>query len=382
MPIGYLVSTGLTATFVLAAVVRHCPRRSSPFRLSYFFGFLFNWPVLAFLLLVASTMLAVAQSGVGSLVFWLGFGFAILASAGLLVLRQRQLGTGPTVERALDEGLGSGWRDDVDAELAARLRRRPSFASLFFTPIAFRRQGVERIANIRYGPAGGRNLLDLYRDPSNHSNRPTLIYFHWGAFRFGSKSFGARNLLYRLASQGWLSVSANYRSTFPDPLIDVKRVVAWLGEQGQEYGADPNAVFLAGSSAGGHLALLAALTPNNPLLQPGFEGTDTSVAGAISLYAYYGPISSGGLPSSPLAYVKATAPPCLVVHGDQDTLVIVDDARRFVKKLRDASSNPVVYAELPGTQHGFDLFRSRHMVTILDAIEAFTTWVNRREEVT
>lgn len=131
MPIGYLVSTGLTATFVLAAVVRHCPRRSSPFRLSYFFGFLFNWPVLAFLLLVASTMLAVAQSGVGSLVFWLGFGFAILASAGLLVLRQRQLGTGPTVERALDEGLGSGWRDDVDAELAARLRRRPSFASLF-----------------------------------------------------------------------------------------------------------------------------------------------------------------------------------------------------------------------------------------------------------
>ena len=172
MPIGYLVSTGLTATSVLAAVVRHCPRRSSPFRLSYFFGFLFNWPVLAFLLLVASTMLAVAQSGVGSLVFWLGFGFAILASAGLLVLRQRQPGTGPTVERALDEGLGSGWRDDVDAELAARLRRRPSFASLFFTPIAFRRQGVERIANIRYGPAGRKKQHPLRPGGQEEPARP------------------------------------------------------------------------------------------------------------------------------------------------------------------------------------------------------------------
>ena len=163
-----------------------------------------------------------------------------------------------------------------------------------------------------------------------------------------------------------MCVSANYRSTFPDPLIDVKRAIAWAGKQGQEYGADPSAVFLAGSSAGGHLALLAALTPNAPPFQPGFEGTDTSVAGAVSLYPYYGPISSVGVASSPLAYITATAPPCMVVHGDQDTLVIVDDARGFVEKLRDTSSNPVVYGELPGTQHGFDLFRSRRMVTILD----------------
>ena len=141
MPIGYLVSTGLTATFVLAAVVRHCPRRSSPFRLSYFFGFLFNWPLVTFLLLVASTMLAVAQSGVDSLGFWVGIGFAVVASAGLLVLRRRALGTGPALERALDEGLGADWRDDVDAELAARLRRRPSFARILLAPISVRRRG-------------------------------------------------------------------------------------------------------------------------------------------------------------------------------------------------------------------------------------------------
>ena len=289
------------------------------------------------------------------------------------MLRRRALGTGPAIERAFDTGLGANWREDVDADLAARLHRRPSLARILFTPIPFR--GVQRIANIRYGPAGRRNLLDLYRRRSDLSGGPTLIYLHWGAFRFGSKDFGARRLLHQLASQGWVCVSANYRSTFPDPLIDVKKVIAWVREHGREYGTDPSAVFLAGSSAGGHLSLLAALTPNDPAFQPGFEGADTSVAGAISLYAYYGPTSSGEPPSSPFDYIKATAPPCLVVHGDQDTLVIVDDARRFVERLDRTSSNPVVYAELPGTQHGFDLFRSRRMTMIFDAIEGFAAWV-------
>jgi acetyl esterase/lipase len=374
MPVGYLIQTGLMATLSLSAAARRRPRRSSPFRLSYLFGFVLNWPVFAFALLVASTALAVDQSGTGSPVFWIGLGLAVLASAGLAVLRRRASGTGPALERALDEGLGSGWRDGVGAELAARLRRRPSLASVLVAPVSFRLHGVRRIANVRYGPARRGNLLDLYLDRSGRSGRPTLVYLHGGAFRFGSKRFGARHLLYRLASHGWLCISANYRlhpAEFPDPLIDVKKVIAWVREQGHEYGADPAAVFVAGSSAGGHLASLAALTPNDPLFQPGFEGADTSVAGVVSLYGYYGPIASGEAPSSPLGCVKTNAPPWFVVHGDQDTLVVVDDARRFVEQLRAASPNPVAYAELSGAQHGFDLFRSRRFETVVDAIEAF-----------
>ena len=149
MPIGYLVSTGLLAAVGLSAVARHRPRRSSPFRLSYLVGFLLNWPLAGFALLVASTALAVGQSGVGSPVFWIGFGFAVLASVSLAVLRRRALGTGPALERALDEGLGADWRSGVDAELAARLRRRPSLARVLSAPISFRRQGVEWTANIR-----------------------------------------------------------------------------------------------------------------------------------------------------------------------------------------------------------------------------------------
>jgi acetyl esterase/lipase len=174
-------------------------------------------------------------------------------------------------------------------------------------------------------------------------------------------------------------ISANYRlspaATFPDQLIDVKRVIAWAREHGPEYGADPAVVFVAGSSAGGHLASLAALTPNDPVFQPGFESADTSVAAAISLYGYYGSLGSDREPSSPLVYVRTDAPPFFVAHGDKDTLVLVEDARHFVERLQGASSNPVVYAELPGAQHTFDLFHSLRFEAVIDAIEAFAAWV-------
>jgi alpha/beta hydrolase fold len=52
---------------------------------------------------------------------------------------------------------------------------------------------------------------------------------------------------------------------------------ASIARHGREYGADPTVVFVAGSSAGAHLAALAALTPNDPTFQPGVEGADTSV---------------------------------------------------------------------------------------------------------
>jgi acetyl esterase/lipase len=58
--------------------------------------------------------------------------------------------------------------------------------------------------------------------------------------------------------------------------------------------------------------------------------------------------------------------------------VIVEDARRFVEQLRSTSSNPVVYAELPGAQHSFDLFHSIRFETVVDGIEAFAAWVRSR----
>jgi acetyl esterase/lipase len=233
---------------------------------------------------------------------------------------------------------------------------------------------VERVANIGYGDAGRWNLLDVYRHRSRPSGCPTLVYLHGGAFRSGRKNREARALLYRLASQGWLCVSANYRlsppARFPDHLVDVKKAIAWVRADGREYGADPSVLLVAGSSAGGNLAAAAALTAKDPRFQPGFEHVDTSVTAAISLYGYYGNYS-GVVGSSPASFVHADAPPFFLAHGNRDTIVLVEDARTFAGTLRSSSSNPVVYAELPGGQHSFDLFESARFASVIDGIEAF-----------
>ena len=57
--------------------------------------------------------------------------------------------------------------------------------------------------------------------------------------------------------------------------------------------------------------------------------------------------------------MHADAPPFLVIHGDRDTLVPVADARRFVAELRAVSESPVLYAELAGAEHAFDILPDR-----------------------
>jgi acetyl esterase/lipase len=190
-------------------------------------------------------------------------------------------------------------------------------------------------------------------------------------------------MLVRFAERGWVCISANYRlgptARFPDHLVDVKRVIAWVREHGNEYGGDPSVLFVAGSSAGAQLAALAALTPGDPALQPGFESVDTAVSGAVCLYGFYGP-ADGRWHSSPAAYIDADAPPFFVAHGDRDSRVPVAAAREFAARLRASSSDPVVYAELPGAQRCFDLFRSLRFEAVIDGVEAFAAWVQAREQ--
>jgi acetyl esterase/lipase len=133
---------------------------------------------------------------------------------------------------------------------------------------------------------------------------------------------------------------------------------------------------MAGSSAGGHLAVMTGLTAFNADDASGPEPAGVGVAAVITMYPYLGPVDGsfdGG--SSPHAHVRPDAPPFLVVHGDRDSIVPVEDARAFVQRLRSVSTNPVVYAELPGAQHGFDLFRSIRFDAVVDAVECFVRTV-------
>jgi acetyl esterase/lipase len=378
-PVGYLVAVGLAGLCTVTAL--SAPRLSGPLgAVSYRVGLVFNEiPFLLFYLLLASTLLAFGQGDIGTPGGWAAVGAAMLVTVGLGAVAERGLRAGPVVDRALDDGLGIGWRDVAPTA-------RPRYARILLAPFAVRPRAVARVKNVRYGDAGRHHMLDVYHRRDRPSGAPVLVYLHGGGYYSGSKNREAAPLLHRLAAQGWVCLSANYRlrpsASFPDHLVDAKKVIAWARTHGSAYGADGRDVFIAGSSAGGHLAVLAALTPDDPALQPGFEAADTSVTAAISLYGYYGRYHGRDvterIPSTPFAYSASDAPPIFLAHGDHDTLVPVDGARRLASRLRDASPSSVVYAELPGGQHAFDLFHSPRFEAVVDGIEAFTMWVRSR----
>jgi acetyl esterase/lipase len=266
-----------------------------------------------------------------------------------------------------------------------------------------RRRDVKVVKDIEFARVAGRSLkLDVYMPPTPGERRPAVLQIHGGAWIIGDKREQGIPLLGHLAAAGWVGFNANYRlspgATFPDHLVDLKRALAWIRDHAAEYGADPDFVCVTGGSAGGHLTALMALTANDPRYQPGFEHVDTSLKAAVPFYGVYDFTNRNGTwdprtwplflepwvvkaflaeepdrfaEASPIDQVTADAPPFLVIHGDRDTLAPVEDARTFVEALRSVSHEPVLYAELHGSQHAFDLFPSTRSVHVIEAVERF-----------
>lgn len=376
MPTGYLTAVAIVALYTI--LVLWAPRR--PVGLARATFVITHWvseyPFIAFAALAASTALVLVQGGLTSAGGWVLLGVAAVTALGLLQVARRALLTGRVVENALADQFGAAWRAGVEGPSRPRPLNLLRVLRDVITPFPVRPRAVRRISDVAYGDAGRRNLMDLYRRRDAPAQPgPVLIHFHGGHFQIGRKSREALPLLYRLASEGWLCISANYRlraaGRFPNSLIDAKAVIAWARAHAAEHGADPSLIVVAGGSAGGHLASMAALTPNHPAFQPPGADVDTTVAAAVCLYGYYGRRTSGEPPSSPEDYITSGAPPFLVAHGDNDNQIDVGRADQFVERLRGASAAPVVYFRLPGAQHTFDLFRSLRFDQVVDGIVAF-----------
>ena len=372
MPIGYLITVVLMRLATWFALTP--PRRPALLRRSVVIpgGVVNEIPLVVLAFLAASTGLAFGQGDIDTIPAWACVGLAAATTAALIVVAYRATLARPALMRALDAGLGSG-------APGSRLLSAPgpgSLAKSSLLPWSLPRRDLERLGDIPYGDEGRHNLLDVYSRRGERPGGPTLVYFHGGGYFSGGKRREARPLLHRLAAEGWTCISANYRlrpsASLPDHLIDAKKVIAWARTHVGDSQGEPAPIFVAGSSAGGHLAALAALTPNVRSLQPGFESADTSVSAAICLYAYFGNYYGRGADSSPLGHVGADAPPFFIAQGDLDThsARFLALARGFAEGLSDVSASPVVYAELPGAQHAFDIFGSVRFAVAVDAIVA------------
>lgn len=317
-------------------------------------------------------------------------GITALSVLGLVVMMIQGQMSSAIVERALGasgEGRATG----------------PIGPMALIWPFRMRRPGVEVLSDIPYGPYGRRNFLDLYRpsDPEKRGRCPVVIQIHGGAWIIGDKERQGLLIANHLAERGFIVVSINYRlsprSTFPDHIVDVKRAIAWVRAHIAEYGGDASFLGLTGGSAGGHLASLAALSPNDPSYQPGFEGEDTTVSACAPFYGVYdftnrtGKGNPGLLPllerqvikkrladapevfdkASPMGRVGPHAPPFCIVHGVNDTLVPVAEARELVDRLKAASTNEVLYLELPWAQHAFEVFGSVRAIAVVRGVAAF-----------
>ena len=299
-----------------------------------------------------------------------------VVAAGLIWLQLRAASARPALEQALDEGLGREWRPSPsDNAPAGGLPPTPWWGGVLL-PFQRRTRGVVGTTALSYGPDPA-HRVDLYHRPGSRPARPVLIHLHGGAFVSGRRSRESLALLNRLAAAGWLCLSADYRlrgdGRHPNPLVDTKRLIAWVRSNSEELGADPARVFLIGCSAGGHLALSAALTRNDTALQPGFEAAETGVAGALVWYGYLGPRTPDPS-SSPTLLARADAPPILVVHGVNDTAVPVSTARAVAADVARRSRSPVVFVALPHTQHSFDRFASVRSRMAAAAAEVFLDW--------
>jgi acetyl esterase/lipase len=118
----------------------------------------------------------------------------------------------------------------------------------------------------------------------------------------------------------------------------------------QEYGGDPERIFLVGSSAGAYLSIDA--------VNAGTEG----IAGIVGRYGYYGDL----VPERP-------QPPILVIHGEHDLFVRPAYAREFVERMQAGSSHSAEYVQLPGGHHDFDLYESIRSNAVSIAIDRFIT---------
>lgn len=232
--------------------------------------------------------------------------------------------------------------------------------------------------------------LDLIRSDPVEPNGPVLVYVHGGGWTGGDPQRQARDLYHALALDGWTTVSVRYPFT---PHVDVehqvetiKAAVTWARTDLAAMGVEPTHVVVAGGSAGGHLAAMAALTAGHD---------DERVDACVGIYGVYDMANRHGRRAhwtktrrevmlasveeaperyravSPLDQIHGGSPPMLIVHGTHDTLVPIGEGEQFVAALR-AAGRPVDFVPVYGAQHAFDALSS---ITSRTSAAAITTWL-------
>jgi acetyl esterase/lipase len=218
----------------------------------------------------------------------------------------------------------------------------------------------ERRADIAYG-VGARQRLDVYT-PQHALNRPIIVFWYGGAWEQGKKS-QYRFVGAALAKAGYIAVLPDYRIypevKFPAFVDDGAAALAWVVSHAAEIGGDPKRIFLAGHSAGAHLAAMLAYDPARLMrvglpadIVRGFIGLSGPYALDPNTDTYRAIFAApyGLADWQPVLLARAGAPPALLIHGEADDVVYVGHARKMADAL-SALGVPVTLRTYPKRGH-------------------------------
>ena len=257
-------------------------------------------------------------------------------------------------------------------------------------------------------------LLDLYVPPAGLGSGAAIVYLHGGGWAVGSRLRFGRAFstwtptpLDLLAQAGFVVATVDYRlsgeARFPAQLHDVKAAIRWVRGNAARLGVDQGRLVAWGESAGGHLAVLAGLTADQPELEGevgDFVGQSSAVCGVVD---WYGPMNLLSLSSqhtadsdkrpddadswdskmvgaplqsdptrtrsaSPITYVHAAAPPIQIHHGTVDTMVPFAQSVEFAAAL-GAAGGTVELIAIEGSDHFWT--GAPDLAAIFDASLAF-----------
>ena len=404
--------SGIAAAANTANAIKPAARNGRASIPSFAFGVIpSELPVQVGLAQMATGALLARNGGVRGWKGILGLAGYAASFAGLVHMHRKAKEAGGLLEAALVNELGEQYRTRINETCTPR-DEVPLTRQQLLMPDMTQRKRFRATRNVSYGEAGVRNHLDVWKhaDLPLDGKAPVLFQVHGGAWTVGMKEGQAETLMSHLADRGWIVVTTNYRlspkATWPDHIVDVKKALAWTKANIAAHGGDPEFVAITGGSAGGHLAALAALTPNVADFQPGFEDADTSVQAAIPFYGIYDFVNRHGTSradmtdllelvfrsklsadrerweqASPISHIGPDAVPFFVLHGVNDSLVPVEQTRTFVDELRKESDHPVVYAELPGAQHAFEILPSIRAHAAAHAVERFLAVVRSEHQL-
>jgi acetyl esterase/lipase len=253
------------------------------------------------------------------------------------------------------------------------------------------------IRDVEYARVGEHSLkLDAYV-PKGKARVPLIVWVHGGAWRSGSRS----NMpLTKLVEEGYAAASVDYRlstqAKFPAQIHDLKAAIRFLRGHGQQWALPTQKIVVAGDSAGGHLAALVGVSNGNAELE-GEVGNDRAQSSNMQgIMTFYGganlttilkqstphglsvrvpalDLLLGGQPddvpalarlASPVFHVDRNDPPLLLLHGDQDPQMPINQAHELCGAYNKVGA-PVQFEVVYGAGHGGAAFYDEERLAIV-----------------